>query len=87
MAARFRRCKVSIEGITGEGRIITLMEAARLLSTSYPTAHRMACSGELKAFRVRNAWRTSAAACEEYVSRRFAEQERACHAAREGRRR
>ena len=64
--------------ITGEGRIITLMEAAKLLGTSYPTAHRMACSGELKAFRLRNSWRTSTAACAEYVRRGFAEQARTC---------
>ena len=64
-----------------------MMEAARLLGTSYPTAHRMACSGELKAFRLRNAWRTSTAACEEYVERAFAEQERVCRAAGEGRKR
>ena len=69
--------------IAGEGRIITLMEAAQILGTSYPTAHRMACSGELKAFRLRNSWRTSTAACEEYVRRRFAEQARICQSVEE----
>ena len=78
---------MGVENIASGGRIITLMEAARLLGTSYPTAHRMACSGELKAFRLRNAWRTNTAACEEYVERAFAEQERVCRAAGEGRKR
>ena len=66
--------------ILGQGRIITLMEAAQLLGTSYPTAHRMACAGELKAFRLRSSWRTSTSACREYVERQMAEQERACRA-------
>ena len=81
---RGRRLNVGTDEITGEGRIITLMEAAKLLGTSYPTAHRMACSGELKAFRLRNSWRTSTAACEEYVRRGFAEQARTCRPAEEG---
>ena len=66
--------------ILGQGRIITLMEAAQLLSTSYLTAHRMACAGELKAFRLRSSWRTSTSACREYVERQMEEQERACRA-------
>ena len=44
-----------VESDFGKGRVITLMEAARLLGTSYPTAHRMACSGELRVFRLRKA--------------------------------
>ncbi len=67
--------------IAGEGRIISSMDAAKLLGTSYPTVHRMACSGELKAFKIRNTWRTSTAACEEYVRRGFAEQARTCRPA------
>ena len=45
------------------GRIITLQEAAEVLSVSCSTAFRLAESGELKAFRTRNSWRTSAVAC------------------------
>lgn len=48
--------------IAGEGRIISLMDPAKLLGTSYPTVHRMACNGELKVFKISNTWRTSAAA-------------------------
>ena len=69
--------------IADEGRIISLMDAAKLHGTSYPTVHRMACSGELKAFKIRNTWRTSTAACEEYVRRGFAEQARTCRPAEE----
>lgn len=54
-----------------QGRIISLMEAANIIGTSYPTAVRLAKSGELKAFRVRNSWRTSDIACEEFISRQF----------------
>ena len=54
-----------------QGRIISLMEAASIIGTSYPTAVRLAKSGELKAFRVRNSWRTSDIACEEFISRQF----------------
>ena len=42
-----------------QGRIISLKEAADIIGTSYPTAVRLANSGELKAFRVRHSWRTS----------------------------
>lgn len=61
-----------------EGRIISLPEAARMLCTSYPTVHRLVNAGELKAFRIRNSWRTSTAACEEFVRRRFEEQAKIC---------
>ena len=54
-----------------QGRIISLMEAANIIGTSYPTAVRLAKSGELRAFRVRNSWRTSDVACEEFISRQF----------------
>lgn len=54
-----------------QGRIISLKEAADILGTSYPTAVRMASSGELKAFRIRKTWRTSDIACEEFISRQF----------------
>ena len=63
---------------TNEGRIISLPEAARMLGTSYPTVHRLVSAGELKAFRIRNSWRTSTAACEEFVRRRFEEQAKIC---------
>ena len=64
----------------GEPRIISLAEAAELLGVSYPTMVRLASEGELKAFRVRKVWRTSTAACEEYVRERFRAQEAACRA-------
>ena len=64
--------------IGDEGRIISLPEAARMLGTSYPTVHRLVNAGELKAFRIRNSWRTSTAACEEFVRRRFEEQAKIC---------
>ncbi|MBP3866875.1 MAG: helix-turn-helix domain-containing protein, partial [Eggerthellaceae bacterium] len=54
-----------------QGRIISLKEAADILGTSYPTAVRMASSGELKAFRIRKTWRTSEAACREFVRSQF----------------
>ena len=69
---------VEKDAIGDEGRIISLPEAARMLGTSYPTVHRLENSGELKAFRIRNSWRTSTAACEEFVRRRFEEQAKIC---------
>lgn len=53
------------------GRIITLQEAAEILSVSYSTAFRLAESGELKAFRTRNSWRTSTIACAQYIDRQM----------------
>ena len=53
------------------GRIITLQEAAEILSVSYSTAFRLAESGELKAFRTRNSWRTSTVACAQYIDRQM----------------
>lgn len=61
-------------GTAGEGRIMTLKEAAEYLHTSYSTVYRLVTSGELDAFRLRNSWRTSSLACESYVRGRFAEQ-------------
>ena len=59
-------------------RLISLAEAADILSVSYPTAVRLVKSGELKAFKIRRAWRTSTAICEEYIRDRFRAQELAC---------
>lgn len=59
---------------------IDLKEVARRLHVSYSTAYRLVASGELKAFKVRNSWRTSAAACDEYVRRRLDEQAWQCAA-------
>mgnify|MGYP000989117127 CR=1 FL=1 len=42
------------------GRIITLQEAAEILSVSYSTA-----------FRIRNSWRTSTVACAQYIDRQM----------------
>lgn len=63
---------------TGTAKIMTLAEAAEFLHTSYSTVYRLVMDGELDAFRLRNAWRTSTAACEAYVRRQFAEQAMAC---------
>ena len=35
-------------------------------------------AGELKGFRLRNSWRTSTTACEEYIKRQFDEQAVIC---------
>lgn len=56
------------------GEIMTLFEAADYLNTSYSTVYRLVMDGELGAFKLRNSWRTSIAACEAYVSKRFAVQ-------------
>ena len=61
-----------------EERIISLAEAARMLNTSYTTAFRLAQSGELKVFRIRNSWKTSTAVCKEFIDRRFKEQALIC---------
>ena len=61
-----------------EARIISLKEAAEILGSSYPTVLRMATEGDLKAFRMRRTWRTSTAACEEFIQRKFDEQAQAC---------
>ena len=66
------------ETIEGEGRIISLVEAAEMIGTSYPTAVRLAKSGELKAFRIRRTWRTSTSACEAFVRGQFELQALAC---------
>ena len=48
-------------------RIINLPEAAKIIGCSRSTAWRLARDGELAAFRVRNIWKTSTAACEKYM--------------------
>lgn len=66
-------------GAGGDGaRIMTLQEAADYLHTSYSTVYRLVKSGELDAFRLRNSWRTSSLACEQYVRHQFAEQALSC---------
>ena len=70
--------ETAINPLDREGRIISLMEAAKIFGTSYPTVRRMAASGELKAFKIRSSWRTSEAACEEYMRRQFEMQAREC---------
>ena len=67
----------------GEERIISLMEAAKMLGTSYHTVHRMVCNGELKAFKIRSTWRTSTVVFEEYIRRAFAEQALKCQSVEE----
>ena len=55
-------------------RVITLGDAAKLLCCSYSTVLRLANDGELRAFRVRGAWRTTNYACEEFIRRSFGSQ-------------
>lgn len=58
---------------TSSEKIMTLKEAAKYLHTSYSTVYRLVMEGELDAFRLRTGWRTSTAACEAFVKRRFAD--------------
>lgn len=60
------------------GRIISLREAADLLGVSYTTVFRMVKDGELKAFRMRNVWRTSTTVCEDYIAEQFKKQALIC---------
>lgn len=68
------------QGIEGfdDGRVLTLNEAGKILNASYSTILRLVTDGELRAFRIRNSWRTSTSACEEYKRRQYAEQAIAC---------
>ncbi|MDD7187761.1 MAG: excisionase family DNA-binding protein [Collinsella sp.] len=61
-----------------EGEIITLSQAGKILNASYATVRRLVVAGELKGFRLRNSWRTSTTACEEYIKRQFDEQAVIC---------
>ena len=62
-----------------EGEIITLSQAGKILNASYATVRRLAVAAdELKGFRLRNSWRTSTTACEEYIKRQFDEQAVIC---------
>ena len=70
----------SPEHAEGDGKIMTLDEAAEYLKTSYSTVYRLVVDGELRAFRIRNAWRTSTGACREFVNKRFEEQSVICRA-------
>ena len=63
---------------TAEGEIITLSQAGEILNASYATVRRLVVAGELKGFRLRNSWRTSTTACEEYIKRQFDEQAVIC---------
>ena len=65
-------------GREGDGKILTLDEAAEILNTSYSTVYRLVMDGELRAFRIRNSWRTSTGACSEFVTKRFEEQSVIC---------
>lgn len=56
-----------------DARVITLNDAAEMLCCSYSTVLRLVNDGDLRAFRVRGAWRTSTAACKEFVRRGFAD--------------
>lgn len=61
-----------------EGRIITLSEAGEILHASYATVLRLVTNGELKAFRIRNSWRTSTTACERFIDEQFKRQAVIC---------
>ena len=58
----------------GSAKILTLAEAAKYMHTSYSTVYRLVSDGELSAFRLRNAWRTSTAACDAFIRHQFEEQ-------------
>ena len=70
----------SPEQAEGDGKIMTLDEAAEYLKISYSTVYRLVIDGELRAFRIRNAWRTSTGACRDFVNKRFEEQSVICRA-------
>lgn len=57
-----------------DAQILTLAEAGKILNASYSTVLRLVRDGELRGFRIRNSWRTSTAACEEFIDRCIAEQ-------------
>ncbi len=61
------------------GNLISLSEAAKYLHVSYATAFRLVRDGELKAFRIKNIWRTSDVLCREYVRKQLDEQAVICH--------
>lgn len=66
-----------------EGEIFTLAQA-EYLNASLSTVLRLVNSGELRAFRIRKAWRTSSGACDEFVKRQFADQAVVCKSVDEG---
>ena len=61
-----------------EGEILTLGQAAKYLNASASTVLRLVQDGELRAFRMRKAWRTSTEACDEFIKRSFDEQAVIC---------
>ena len=61
-----------------ESRTITAKEAAVLLCGSQSTIYRLFNSGELASFKVRNARRTSTAACEDYIRKQQAREATLC---------
>ena len=63
---------------TSESRTITAKEAAVLLGVSQSTIYRMFNSGALVSFKVRNARRTSTAACEDYIRKQQAREATLC---------
>ena len=69
---------------SSEGEIFTLAQAAEYLNASLSTVLRLVNSGELRAFRIRKAWRTSSGACDEFVKRQFADQAVVCQSVDEG---
>ncbi|QUC04021.1 MAG: helix-turn-helix domain-containing protein [Coriobacteriaceae bacterium] len=69
---------------SSEGEILTLAQAAEYLNASLSTVLRLVNSGELRAFRIRKAWRTSSGACDEFVKRQFADQAVVCKSVDEG---
>lgn len=67
-----------------EGKIFILAQAAEYLNASLSTVLRLVNSGELRAFRIRKAWRTSSGACDEFVKQQFADQAVICKSVDEG---
>lgn len=74
----------SVARTSSEGEILTLAQAAEYLNVSLSTVLRLVNSGELRAFRIRKAWRTSSGACDEFVKRQFADQAVICKSVDEG---
>lgn len=53
-------------------QILSFKQASKKLNVGLSTVYKLANSGELTAFRLGGAWRTSEQACNEYIQRRIA---------------
>lgn len=66
--------EIDLECLSSRNRAITLQQAGTVLCCSYSTVLRLVRSGDLKAFRVRGSWRTTTAACSDFIDRKIKEQ-------------